>query len=217
MNVLIIVPHLDDESLSCGALIQNRLMAGDHVHIVVVHTRYYPEGVEVGDQKKHFVRAIDTLHGRLPGTLSYATHDMVEGEPFAIGYYQVLELLEPIILKGWDEIVIPGKDDLNQDHRHLYEICRIALRPCNRSRVKRVLVSSAYDGSVPTFTHFEIMTEAQLDTKIAAIRCYEDELRTKPHPRSIENLTAHHAIVGAQCSEDYAEGYNVYFQLGVTT
>ncbi|QIN95259.1 PIG-L family deacetylase [Stenotrophomonas phage vB_SmaS_DLP_3] len=205
MKSLVIVPHMDDEVLSCGGLIQNR----SDVFVVVVYDRHYPglHGDELfGKQMKqhhHFGEACKML-----GVQKTRILRLQEGEPHGVGYYKVLEEVERT-LKSFDpeEVVFPGEFDQNQDHVMLNHVGRILMRPGNLGGVKRVLKSIAHDSILTQPNYFVPMTEAQMYKKGDAMQCYEDEMREDPHPRSLENMRALAKIHGSKCGEKYAEGY----------
>jgi LmbE family N-acetylglucosaminyl deacetylase len=225
-QTLIVAAHPDDEALSCGGLIQNRLQNPEGlVTVLVVHGRAYPEydpdsiiSVALARrQKENFseslaVLAKDSKNGPIISTYL----GLAEGEPYQHGHYMLLSHIEGTLALGggfYDEVVIPSPSDLNQDHEHLSRICKIALRPANLRCVKRVLIAHAHDGGTPTGANwFELMTEDQLEVKQKAVATYVDEIRAHPHPRSPENIRAHAMQCGSVIGEALAEPYTLWLQ-----
>src|SRR5690348_3410959 len=114
MRTLIVLPHCDDESISCGGLIQRRLQEAE-VFLFVVYGRVYQYGyVSVNqsavEEKADFDSACAVLGVPLCNTRFL---NFKEGEPAQVGYYKVLQHVEEILEK-WrpDEVVGPANSDL---------------------------------------------------------------------------------------------------------
>jgi LmbE family N-acetylglucosaminyl deacetylase len=223
MRTLVIVAHADDEALSCGGLIQNRLgVIGSKLDVLVVFGRRYPTDTvektlqKAKEQELALKQSMATLQLQsvcAPCDVMYMK--MEEGEPYKHGYYSLLNRIESYVRHpcSYHEIVIPSPSDLNQDHRHLHDICKIALRPVNLAQVQRVLMWHAHDGGTPAGANwFEHMTLEQLETKKNAFLAYKDEWRELPHPRALDNLDAHARQCGSIAYNDYCEPFTLLLQ-----
>jgi len=205
----VIAPHMDDEVLSFGGLIRRRVAEGWDVHVTFVHDRKYipPDPVKTAAQIEHCLAAKEVL--------GYQTHEMLifeEGEPYAVGYYKVLQELEGIFEEvNPDMVAIPGRNDLNQDHRHVYELSRILFRPGNRPAKRfTILESVAPDHMQPVDVNYGLLiTDRMRETLAKAMACYEDEMRDGTHPRSLQNLEARYRYWGAQFGYEFAEPYRL--------
>lgn len=212
MRTLFVLPHLDDESISCGGLIQNRVkeFGSESVGVMVLFGRVYDYGRDTDDdeEEKDFFAAKRVLGYRHSWLAS-----LQEGEPTQVGYYKQLEVVEGG-LKAFHptEVIIPASDDLNQDHRHLHHVCQIALRPYNIGSVRRVLEFIALDGRVRSPNYFVQLTAQELSTKIQAIGTYRREARTGSSPRSPQNVEAQARIWGACIGAEFAEAYRLYLE-----
>jgi LmbE family N-acetylglucosaminyl deacetylase len=99
--------------------------------------------------------------------------------------------------------------DLNRDHRVVYEATMVAARPFGLPWLRQVLCYYADPLGLTGMggTHFNVFSviDETLDAKLAAMRCYETELRDYPNPRSIEGLEfiarRNGAAVGARAVE----------------
>jgi LmbE family N-acetylglucosaminyl deacetylase len=124
-RTLVIAAHMDDEVLGAGGLIRKRVCCEDAVRVLTCFSRKYPG--EPGGNEYKIARQRDHFTGAQLA-LGYAecTHMLLEeGEPQKTGYYALLEEIEYAIQQFKPtEVVIPGRSDLNQDHRHLNEVCR---------------------------------------------------------------------------------------------
>lgn len=208
MKTLVIVPHLDDEALSCGALIHRRVAAqAGLVMVLAVYGRVYDYG-----RINHDSEELSDFY-EAKKVLGYQYHEALmlpEGEPAQVGYYKTLEAVEKAL--GWfhpDEVVVPSPLDLNQDHRFLSEVMRIALRPANLFDVRRVLEFRAFDSQLSEPNYFVPFQDETMAVKMAAIAKYRREARAGNHPRSPENIDAFHRVCGSKCGAKYAEAYTV--------
>lgn len=204
MRTLLIAPHLDDEAISCGGLIQAR----EEVTVLAVHGRKYDytdaSSTELGNELEDFQKSSDILR------FTPAFGNFEEGEPYKLGFYGLLEYIEKEIAHGgYSEIIIPSGDDTNQDHRHLNHLMQIVLRPINLGEISRVLEFIALDGVPRVPNHFVPLTQTMVETKLAAVAAYRRESRTGTSPRSPENMIAQMRVWGAMCGHEFAEGYKL--------
>lgn len=211
MRTMVIVAHQDDETLSCGGLIQRRTREGHDVRVVVLYGRKYDYGdtQHKDEQTVDFQTACVVL-----GVQTYRCYDMEEGEPGKTGYYATLKAIEHELQAYQpDEVLIPSPTDLNQDHRMLAHCCQIALRPANLGNVSRILTWHGLEGQVrPELNWYMGLSDLELAVKMKAVDAYVREGRTLPHARAPENVVAYHRIVGSRCGRVYAEGYTLVLE-----
>lgn len=85
-------------------------------------------------------------------------------------------------------------EDVNQDHKKVFEATLIATRPTPNSLIKRVCFyetpSSTEWGLGKFQPNLFVDIGKFLDKKINAIKKYKDEIHDVPHPRSIEAIIA---------------------------
>ena len=205
MKTLLIMPHMDDEAISCGGLIQQRLKAGGDVYVLAVYGRSYDYGREDGTSQEasDFKKVKAILGYQLQGS-----RQLKEGEPGGTGFYKALGTIERTLMNFQpDEVVGPGATDLNQDHRHLSHVMDIAMRPINQGRGIRRLEFIALDGVSQAPDYYIPMSSAMLQLKQDAIAAYSREARTGTSPRSPENITAQARVWGAASGFEFAEAY----------
>lgn len=213
MKTLLIVPHMDDEAISCGGLILKRVKQNGPGSVVVMTCfgrKYnYGEGDQHEQEQHDHFREAQKVLGY---TTSY--HERFEeGEPARVGYYSLLHRIEMALLKvDPTEVVIPASTDLNQDHRHLHDVCLIALRPANLKSVRRIICAHGVDGIPPAANWLLPMHEEQFGRKWQAIQCYEREMREGTHPRSYENMRARARVLGSRVGVEFAEPYTLLME-----
>jgi LmbE family N-acetylglucosaminyl deacetylase len=212
VRTLIIAAHMDDEVLGAAVLIQRRVVEGIYVRVITIFGRRYGYGKMDAEENQREAVCAERARKILgyPDLMHYL---QMEGEPGKVGYYKLLkDIEENLHYFNPTEVVIPAATDLNQDHRHLHEVCRIALRPANLHNVTRVLAMRAFDPPPSDATYFLPHDSIAMQKKLDALSCYVREVRTGAHPRSEENLRAAHRLLGARVGAEYAEGYDVVLQ-----
>ena len=110
---------------------------------------------------------------------------------------EVMNILKP------DVAYIPNEHDSNQDHRAVYQACRVACR-----NIKKILAYEVPSSTIHFMPNFYVEIEEEfLDNKIKAMACYESEAREYPNPRSPEGLRAFAQMRGMECNRKLAEAF----------
>lgn len=212
MRTLIIAPHMDDEVLGAGVLIQRRLQQGVFVRVVTMMGRRYGYGAMSKEENRQEAVCAEEAR-KILGYQEVSHYFQPEGEPGLVGYYRILRLVEENLhYFNPTEVVIPALTDLNQDHRHLNDVCRIALRPANLRKVGRVLAMRAFDPPPSSATYYIAHDGAEFEKKGEALEKYGREWRSGFHPRSWQNIEAAHRILGSRIGAEYAEGFDLILQ-----
>ena len=106
-------------------------------------------------------------------------------------------------------------NDLNRDHRIIYEATRIACR-------SNTSVEEIYAYEVPTSVPTEnfkpnfYVPLAEMDIKFKIDRMktvYAKELRQFPHPRSVEGIRYLARVRGMECGSKYAEAFEMIWRV----
>jgi LmbE family N-acetylglucosaminyl deacetylase len=223
MNVLIIAAHPDDEVLGCGGTIAKHVQNGDSVHVVIL-----AEGVTSRDkvrQRENRAGELSQLEqaaheaGWILGVRSVELYDFPDNRMDAVDLLDVVKVIETIIDKYKPDMVYAHHaGDVNVDHRIVHQAVVTACRPLPGQCVKTLLFfeipsSSEWQtpGSAPAFLpNYFVDISGCLDRKLRALKAYEGEMRSWPHPRSIEAVE-HLArwrgnSVGVQAAEGFVLG-----------
>lgn len=194
MNVLVIAAHPDDEVIGAGGTIARHVANGDSVHWCIVTQTYSPPWSEDDlitirkqvDEVQHVLGIQQVFFCGFP-TVKLNTVPQVD---LCSSLERVVEQVQPCV------IYTTPRDDINQDHRIVYEATLVAARPLPGSCVRRLLSYEVCTttrfglpaGSTGFFPNVYVDIEEYLDRKLEAMRCYKTELREHPHPRSLKGL-----------------------------
>lgn len=206
---LALFAHPDDEVLACGGLIA-RNPQDWHVAVLTdgVSSREDWQHTDLDQRQQAFLDAMKVLGVTSHECLGLADQRL-DGEDFL----DLAKIVSAIVEKVKPTAVYTHfRGDLNRDHRLVCEAVHVACRP-----PKRIAI---YECEVPSSTEWGIgepfrpnvfvrldMDGAQLDCKLRAMACYEDELRRAPHPRSARGIRARAEYWGAVCDAYYAEPF----------
>lgn len=188
-RVLVIAAHPDDELLGAGGTCALHARAGADVTSIIAcegeSLRYGPYGV---GQEDHVRRAAATLGVHDVRLLGFPDQRLD-----CVTLTQIITPLEKIVRDVQPRIVYcQHGGDINRDHQILFQAALVATRPVE-GRIEAVYAFDtasstewAYPRTFAADTWVDI--SETLETKIAAMACYESEVREYPHPRSLEAL-----------------------------
>lgn len=227
MKVLVIAAHPDDEVLGCGGTIARHSKNGDDVYVVIL-----AEGItsrdsqrnpdkhkeELSDLKKAAIRANEIL-----GVTSLQFHNFPDNRMDSVDLLDVVKVIESYIEQYKPDIVYSHHSgDVNIDHRRIHEAVITACRPVPSHPVKTLLffeIASSTEwqvsNSAPYFMpNWYVDIKDTFDLKLKALRAYNSELRSWPHPRSVEGVKylAHWRglTVGFEAAEAFVLGRNLF-------
>ena len=205
-RILVIAAHPDDEVLGCGGTLALHARAGDEVYGAIAcegeSLRYGPAGV---GQAHHTTRAAEMLGLREVRHLGFSDQrlDTVTLTDIITPLEQLVRGLRP------DLVYCQYGGDVNRDHELLFKAALVATRPTEYciSAVYAFDTASSTEWAFPRSFVPDTWVDISetLETKIAAMACYESELRAYPHPRSLEALRIRAQAWGNRSCMDAAE------------
>jgi LmbE family N-acetylglucosaminyl deacetylase len=205
-RVLVIAAHPDDEVLGCGGAIALHRDQGHAVTVVIATRGRTAEDSQSGQPQFTYTAAamkvLDVADFRFLG--------FPDQRMDTFGLTDIITPLENVVREVRPQVVYcQYGGDINHDHNVLFRAALVALRP-QEEYLRSVLTfdtASSTEWAYPrTFipdTWLDITNG--LERKIAAMDCYEPELRPFPHPRSCEALRHRAAAFGSMCCMNAAE------------
>lgn len=212
-RILIIAAHPDDEILGCGGSIAKYKSSGHEIFLCVLSngegSRKFPQidkRLAALRKAKDFLE-VDHLTVNTFSDSKFDTHPLLD----------IVQSIEEIIKNFNPHIVLTHSDsDLNIDHKITHLATMTAARPLPNQSLEKILSyevnsSTEYSLSKNPFwaNYFEELSILHVNSKLNALSCYEDELRTYPHPRSLEAIKAQLMVRGTNAGLHYAEAFKV--------
>jgi LmbE family N-acetylglucosaminyl deacetylase len=220
MNVLVVVAHPDDEVLGCGGTIAQHAQCGDSVHVLIlaegVTSRYRERDRHQKTSELSALAQAAYQAKEILGIDSLKLMDFPDNRMDSCDLLDVIKAIEPVIQKHAPERIYthhPG--DVNIDHQKISEAVITAARPLPKFQTKTILffeVPSSTEWQVsPVHTSFFpnwfVDISKTLNVKQKALKAYESEMRSYPHPRSytaIEHLARWRgATAGLEAAEAF--------------
>lgn len=202
MKVLVIAAHPDDEVLGCGATAARLAQEQHEVHFAILGEGITSRHAQRSDADES---QLASLHRQARaaaakvGAKSLVLHKLPDNRLDTMPLLEVVKMVEELVDRMKPDVIYthhPG--DLNVDHGLIHRAVLTATRPTPGQRVREIYAFEvpsstewAFGGLQPAFRpNVFVDVSATLETKIAAMACYETETREFPHPRSPEALRA---------------------------
>jgi LmbE family N-acetylglucosaminyl deacetylase len=205
VRVVAVVAHPDDEVLGVGGTLARHAREGADVAALVVadgaSSRY-------ADAMRDELRIAGQKAAVRLGLREILFADLPDQRLDSLALIDVTRVVDEV-LDSWqpDVVYTHFSGDVNLDHA--------ACRPYQRRGVRELLAFETpsstewgWPGLGDRFSPsvFVDITES-LDAKIAAMACYDSELRTEPHPRSLAALRTRSAYWGSVIATSAAEPF----------
>lgn len=214
MNVLVVSPHPDDETLGAGGTILRLKEEGNKIFWLNI-TGMTKGGIfseEMQERRKEQLKNIEDFY-KFEGTYnlnlptaqldSYNTSDAIDK------IREVFTKVQPEML------ILPDYNDAHSDHKKVFEWCYSCSKVFRFPYIKKIMtmeiVSETDFGKPenPFIPNFYVDITEYLEEKINALNIYDTELGEPPFPRSIEHVKALVTVRGAAAGVKYAEAFRM--------
>jgi LmbE family N-acetylglucosaminyl deacetylase len=212
---VVIGAHPDDEILGAGGTLARHVISGDEVRALVV-----ADGAtsRASDELMSTLEKDATRAAEMIGFASVELRSLPDQRLDTVPFIELTQLIESVLDDIRPHVVythFPG--DVNADHGLVARAAWTACRPYARPLLRRFAVFETpsstewawpmNDGSLQP-NHFVDITDT-LDVKVAAMECYQTELRDYPHPRSSRALRERAAYWGSQVGRLAVEPFRI--------
>lgn len=223
--VVVVAAHADDEVLGCGGTLAQFARQGRAVHVLLIadgensrsSATEQVDAVKLAARQSAATRAAEIL-----GCASVEQLGLPDNRLDTIALLDLVQHVERFIRQHRPTTVLTHHaGDVNIDHRIMHDAVIAACRPQPGHSVDELLffeVPSSTEwrppGSALSFspTWFVDIT-ATLDTKLAALEVYREEMRAFPHARSVEGVQAlarwRGVTVGVEAAEAFMLGRKI--------
>jgi len=218
-NILVIAPHADDEVLGCGGTIYKHHLNKDNVYVAIMTdaSKGAPEIFSNQDIIK--IRKEALKAHKILGVTETIFFDFPAPKLNQYPIYKIAEKIRLLIKKlKIDIIYIPHRGDLHKDHEAIYDASLVAAKPLPAQSVKKIFVyetlsetdwSDTVSSNVFVPRYFNVIKKSVLNKKIAAMKCFESQLKNPPNSRSLENLKNLSSVRGSTIGSNYAESFDI--------
>ena len=211
--VLVIAAHSDDEALGCSGTILKHIDNGDSVHLL-----FMTDGVGSRSEKQNNSKislSNAKKAAKIFGVRTFTNLNYPDNSMDSISLLDVVKKIENKIAEIKPEVIYTHHiGDLNVDHQVTHKAVLTACRPVPGFSVKKIYafeVLSSTEWQTPGIDTFcpnvFIDISSYINKKKQILEVYSDEMRQKPHSRSVNNVINLNQIRGNSVGVDYAEAF----------
>lgn len=192
MNVLVVAPHPDDESIGCGGAVCLHVERGDTVNAVFLTSgerglKHLPKETAWKIREKEAEEAAEVL--RLNALMFLRKNDWHLADQIE----DAANALKPIIAATAPELIyLPHEGEWHPDHKAATPIVRSAL---GRSTIP--LRGYEIWSPITTYDHHENITSV-MTQKLRAMRCHRSQMKQFPYVRAITGLNQYRGVMAAK-------------------
>lgn len=215
-KILIVAAHPDDEILGCGATVARLIREGAQASTLILGTGVtsrLPADKRGAKGKIKKLQERARKANKLTGIKQVYFHDFPDNKFDTVPFLDIVKVIEGLKSRLKPEIIFTHScGDLNIDHRIAYRAVLTAARPLRGEAVKELYsfeVASSTEwnypfGFVPDL-FFNI--EKTLEIKLRSLKEYQEEIKSFPHPRSLEGAKINARYRGMSVGLKYAEAF----------
>jgi len=205
-RVLVLAPHMDDETIGCGGALREHVLAGAEVHVVFItdgslgferqelSRLSMEERCKVRQAEARLacqILGIPNLHFlNLPDGKSQADTESTES------LAKIFRSLSP------DVVYLPFLTDTHYDHRTTNQLL---VTVAKSESLSSSLTVCGYEVWTPLHPNCIVDITAHMEDKMQALGCYKSQLAMNDYLSSVRGLNAYRSI--SNRSQGYAEAF----------
>jgi LmbE family N-acetylglucosaminyl deacetylase len=197
---LIIAPHIDDEVLGCGGILDS----DSHVYVCGVdESGFRPDKDPTPNAER-----LEEMN-QAAAFLGYSWEYNPQSRVNRYTEQELIDLLEDVVNRVKPDRIYLPHPGFNQDHRTVFHASMVALRPHDRNFfVNKVLVYEAihdllWDPAELKVNHF---VEIDIERKLQAYLFHQSQVRRMRSPEVLRHMAA---VRGAAINRPYAEAFQI--------
>ncbi len=214
MNILVVSPHPDDETLGAGGTILRMMDEKNEISWLnitqISPNRQYTHDMinkraDQLDRVSKFYHFKNIIHLGME-TTKLDTYDTSKAVS-EISY--VFKEIKPEML------LLPDYNDVHSDHKMVFDWCYSCSKIFRYPYIKKILtmeiVSETDFGKPqnPFVPNYYVDITNYIDKKIHIVKMYDTELSEYPFPRSIKHIRNLAAVRGVEAGVKYAEAFRI--------
>jgi LmbE family N-acetylglucosaminyl deacetylase len=209
VNVLVLAPHPDDETIGCGGSIRTHVESGDRVHVVFLTSgelglKHSPVSVAHETRESEAKKASQILGFSIHSFLRLPDYGLAEANG------QLTKAMVPILRETAPaQIYLPHPNEDHPDHAATLPALQAALREAGL--MEPWLLGYEVWTPLSQFDHVNDVS-AVWSRKIEGVRAYASQLAAFNYDRAITGLNQYRGALASHC--EFAEVFATLDQHG---
>lgn len=209
-RALVIASHPDDEILGSGGTIKKLINDGFEIVTVIV--------AKGRKEEEHHIQKFTSLANSHLGVGKVIFMQFPNLKLNTVPLHEITKEIEKLLDTYTPDIIFTHHyGDLNQDHQVTFQAVMTAARPLPGKKPIEILCFETVSSSEWTQntqdklfkpTYFVDISDT-INDKLEALRHYDVEMRTFPHPRSYEGVQHLARVRGMTVGVEYAEAFEI--------
>ncbi|MBL8013104.1 MAG: PIG-L family deacetylase [Candidatus Omnitrophica bacterium] len=220
-KILVVAVHPDDETLGCGGTLLKHRANGDEIHWMLVTSVLENQGFSADDVllREKQIQAV----GRAYRFSGIHRLDIPTTKVDEISISQLVEKIAAVIKSVKPTVVyLPFFADVHSDHKRIFEAAFSCTKSFRYPFIRRVLMMETISetefapsvGSNAFVPNVIVDVSKFMDQKVKIMKLYKTEIKDRPFPRSIDNITALGTFRGGMGGCKYAESFMLLKEIG---
>lgn len=212
-KVVVLAPHMDDETLGCGGTIARHAQAGAQITVVFLTDGRYGasyKGLTAPARERRQRETIDTRKQeaqRAAQVLGVRSLMFLDAEDTQLqADRRVPELLRDILEREQPDCVyLPSFLEQHRDHRAANGVLHAAV-----SGTRLQFECRGYEVWTPLLPNFAVKIDSTLDLKRRALACYQSQLAQMDYLHAAIGLNAHRSLALGANAGRFAEAFHAF-------
>lgn len=213
-KVIVVSPHIDDETLGAGGTLLKYSEQGNQIYWVNVTNakKEYGYSAESEELDKRVMKMVSEFYN------CEKIYDL-QLEPSGLHKYDTSVLIA-LFTDIFNEIkpnliILPYPYDAHSDHRIVYQAAYACTKIFRFSSIYKVMcmeIISETDNAVEDkgfIPNFYVNIDNYLEKKLEILKLYKNEIQEPPFPRNLEAIRGLAAYRAAACYCKYAEAFRI--------
>ena len=218
MEILVISPHPDDETLGCGGTILKHKDIGDKIYWLIITNIDIKNGwgKDIVEKRQKEIKTVAEMYNfEKTFKLDYPTARLD-----IIPIQEIIKSITEVILEIKPEIIyLPNRSDIHTDHQITFKSVYSCTKNFRYPFIKRILMYETLSETefVPALSENVFIPNVFVDItkyfekKLEMFKIYKSEVMEEPLPRSLEVIEALAKYRGSRIGKKYAESFQLIF------
>ena len=220
MNILVISPHPDDETLGCGGTILKHKDIGDKIYWLIITNIVVKNGwdKDIVEKRQKEIKTVAEMYGfEKTFKLDYPTAKLD-----IIPIQEIIESISGVILEIKPEIIyLPNRSDVHTDHQITFKAAYSCTKNFRYPFIRKILMYETLSETefAPTLAENTFIPNVFVDItkyfekKLEIFNIYKSEVMKESLPRSLEVVEAFNRYRGSRIGKKYAESFQLLFEI----